>query len=148
MASVGAGAVVGGLMLSAAGDLPRKGLLAVTCAAGFGGVLTAFAVVRSVGGMALLLFALGVLQTTCVASLNTAIQLAVRESMRGRVMSLWTMILFGVSTVGGLVLGMIGDRIGVPQVISLGGCVIIFAAAGVLLRAPELVGTLARTIEA
>ncbi len=148
MACVGGGAVVGGLALSAAGDLRRKGLVAATCAIGFGGVLTTFALVRSVGGTALLLFSLGIFQTTCVASLNTTIQLAVREGMRGRVMSMWTMILFGVSTVGALVLGMLGDRIGVPSALAFGGCVIMVAAAGVLLRAPELVGTLARTVEA
>src|SRR5262249_57992379 len=50
MAAVGCGAVLGGLGLSAAGDLPRKGLVATVSALGFGLVLACFAVVRSPHG--------------------------------------------------------------------------------------------------
>jgi len=142
MAAVGVGAVVGGLGLSAAGDLRRKGLLATVSGLAFGLVLVAFAVVRTVGGTMVLLFTMGVLQTLCVASLNTSIQVAVDEGMRGRVMSMWTVILFGFATVGGLVIGALGDRIGMPLALAAGGALIVIAATSVLFRAPSLVGAL------
>jgi len=148
MAAVGCGAVVGGLGLSAAGDLPRKGLLAAASAVLFGAVLGTFVVVRSVRGTALLFFVMGILQTVCVASLNTTIQLAVDDGMRGRIMSMMTVILFGFATTGGLVVGLLGDHIGVPSALAAGGGVIMVAAIALFVRAPELVGALPRAVEA
>jgi MFS family permease len=144
MGSVGAGAVVGGLGLSAAGDVPRKDLLAVVCAIAFGVALTAFAVVRTAPGIGLLLFVMGVLQTVCVASINTTIQLIVHDGMRGRVMSMMTVILFGFATTGALLIGFVGDRIGVPRALAGGGVVIVLAATAVLARAPAPAGAVER----
>ena len=134
MASVGAGAVVGGLGLSAAGDVSRKELVAVGCAIGFGILLAGFALVRTAARMSPLLFAMGALQTICVSSINTTIQLRVHDGMRGRVMSMMTVILFGLVTAGALLMGFAGDRIGVPRALASGGGVIVLAAAGVLSR--------------
>jgi MFS family permease len=140
MAAVGAGAVTGGLALSAAGDVERKGLLAAVSALGFGLVLGSVVVVRSAWVTAALLYVLGVLQTGCAATLNVTIQVAVDDRMRGRVMSMLTVILFGLSTAGGLVVGALGDRIGVPAALAAGGAVIAVAACAFLLRVPGLVG--------
>jgi MFS family permease len=134
MASVGAGAVVGGLGLSAAGDLPRKDLVAMASAMGFGGALAGLDVVRGARAIALLLFVMGVLQTTCVASINTTIQLTVHDGMRGRVMSMMTVILFGFATTGALLIGSVGDRIGVVHTLAGGGAVIVLAAIVVMGR--------------
>ena len=134
MASVGAGAVIGGLGLSAAGDVSRKELVAVGCAIGFGILLAGFALVRTAARMSPLLFAMGALQTICVSSINTTIQLRVHDGMRGRVMSMMTVILFGLVTAGALLMGFAGDRIGVPRALASGGGVIVLAATGVLSR--------------
>jgi predicted MFS family arabinose efflux permease len=138
MAAVGGGAVVGGLGLSAAGDLPRKQLVASVTAVLFGMALLAFAWVRSVRGFMLLLFLMGALQTACVATLNTSIQMAVHDGMRGRVMSMMTVILFGFATLGGLLVGLVGDRVGVAPALAGGGLVVTLAATASLVRAPAL----------
>ena len=148
MASVGAGAVLGGLALSVFGDVPRKGLVAAVSALTFGVLLTALTVVRTVHGVRLLFFAMGALQVTCVASLNTAIQVAVDDRMRGRVMSMMMVILFGLLTIGGLVLGALGDWIGVRSALAAGGVMVAVAGATALLRAPGLVGVVAAPAEA
>ena len=140
MAAVGAGAVAGGLGLSAAGDLPRKDLTAAGCAIAFGIALSGFVLVRTVLATLLLLFVLGVLQTVAVASLNTSIQTAVHDGMRGRVMSMMTVILFGFATTGALVIGTLGDRIGVSHALAGGGAVIVLVATAVLVRAPAAAG--------
>jgi hypothetical protein len=55
--------------------------------------------------------------------------------MRGRVMSMLAAMFFGLSTLGGLLLGMLGDRIGVTQAIALGGVVCtVFAIARLVRR--------------
>ncbi len=138
MTAVGAGAVLGGLGLSLAGELPRRGLVATLCALGFGVCLSSFAVVPTAFGTGALFFLLGVLGTACVATLNTTIQAAVEDGMRGRIMSMVTVLLFGFGTIGSLVLGMLGDHIGVPRALSLGGGVIVVAAVAALTRAEHL----------
>ncbi len=135
LAAVGAGAVVGGLGLSAAGDVVRKDLAAMGSALAFGVTLAAFAVVRTAYGTAVLLFIMGILQTVCVASINTTIQMTVRDGMRGRVMSMMTVILFGFVTVGALLVGLAGDRIGVARALAIGGVVIAAVALLLFVRA-------------
>ena len=134
LACVGAGAVTGGLGLSAVGDFPRKDLAATWSAVAFGVVLTGFALVGTVRGVALLLFTLGVLQTVSVASINTTIQMTVHDGMRGRVMSMMTVILFGFAATGALLIGFVGDWIGVTRAFAVGGVVITTTATIRLLR--------------
>lgn len=131
MACVGAGAVVGGLGMSALGAVgPRT---AARGAIGFGVVLSTFAALGSVRATMAVLFFLGALQTLTIASMTTTIQTVVHDGMRGRVMSMVTVIFFGFSTAGGLVAGVIGDRLTVPWALASGG-VVTTAVAVVLAR--------------
>ena len=129
MASVGVGAVAGGLAMSAlAGGGAR---LAVRGTIAFGIVLSSLAVVDSVPATMLVLLLLGGLQTMSIAALTTTIQSTVHDGMRGRVMSMVMVIFFGLSTVGGLIAGVIGDRLTVPWALASGG--VVTAAVGVVL---------------
>jgi predicted MFS family arabinose efflux permease len=128
MAAVGAGAVVGGLALSLAGQRGRSPRVTAVGSIAFGLCLLAFDRVRTPESMATLLFALGALQTITIASLTTTIQLHVHDGMRGRVMSMITVIFFGFATLGGVIAGTIGDRIGVPRALAGGGAVTALAA--------------------
>src|SRR2546422_2055089 len=136
MSAVGAGAVAGGLGLSAARDVARKDLVAAGCAIAFGLALSGIVLVRTVPATMLLLFVMGVLQSVCVAPLHTTIQTVVHDGMRGRVMSMMTVILFGFATAGALAIGFVGDRIGGPRALAGGGVVIALVASVVLARAP------------
>jgi len=132
MACVGGGAVMGGLIMS---GLVREGgaLFAVRGAVAFGLVLSGFGVVDTTTGTMLLLFCLGALQTLSIAALTTVIQTSVHDGMRGRVMSMVMVIFFGLSTLGGLVAGVLGDRFTVPGALATGG-VVTAAVAVVLAR--------------
>src|SRR5262249_43387521 len=88
MGCLGAGAVVGGLALGALGDFPRKALLGVLAGASLAALLVAFSMTARLRTAAPILFLLGITQVTCVASLNTTLQVAVVDGMRGRVMSM------------------------------------------------------------
>jgi len=129
MAAVGAGAVVGGVALSVSGDLGRSPWVIGLGSVAFGLCLLAFPAVDSPRRMAGLLFMLGALQTITIASMTTTIQLHVHDGMRGRVMSMITVIFFGFATLGGVIAGAIGDRIGVPNALAGGGLVTAVAAA-------------------
>jgi MFS family permease len=141
LAAIGAGAVAGGVALSAVGEASGGERVAARSALLFGLTLGAFAVVRTAVGIGILIFTLGALQTVAVASINTSIQLAVHDGMRGRVMSMMTVILFGFATTGALVIGFLGDRIGVPGALACGGTVILLVAGRSVARrgsAPEV----------
>jgi predicted MFS family arabinose efflux permease len=138
MSAVGLGAVVGGLGLAAIGDVPRKALLAVAAGAMLALLLVAFSLAATLRAAIPLLFFLGTVQVNCVASINTTLQVKVAENMRGRVMGMLSFALFGLSTLGSVLLGMVGDRIGISSALRLGGLVILAVVAFVTVRAPSI----------
>ncbi|MEW6272498.1 MAG: MFS transporter [Thermodesulfobacteriota bacterium] len=136
--AVGAGAVLGGLSLAYAGDVQHKGLLVVGCSCAFGLLLVLLANVRSFAAALAVLGAAGYAMIVCIASLNTLIQVTVADEMRARVMSMMTVSLFGLPTLGAWILGAIGDRIGITRALSLGGGVVAVMAIAVALMSPEM----------
>jgi MFS family permease len=136
--AVGAGAVVGGLSLAYAGDVQHKGLLVVGCSCAFGLLLVLLANVRSFGAALVVLSVAGYAMIVCIASLNTLIQVTVADEMRARVMSMMTVSLFGLPTLGAWFLGAIGDRIGITRALSLGGGVVAVMAIAIALFSPDM----------
>src|SRR5262249_40175338 len=121
MAAVGAGAVTGGVALSVSGERGRSPSVTTVGSIVFGLAVLGFDRVRTPYSMATLLFVLGALQTITIASLTTIIQLHVHDGMRGRVMSMLTVIFFGFATLGGVIAGTVGDRIAVPRARAVAG---------------------------
>jgi MFS family permease len=134
MASMGGGAVAGGLAVSLRGGRASRPTLIATGAVLFGVALIGFKFAGTPHATALLLVVLGALQTVTISTLTASVQIAVDDGMRGRVMSMIAVLFFGFSTLGGLVLGLLGDRIGVPNALALGGVVTTLFAAPRLLR--------------
>lgn len=60
---------------------------------------------------------------------NTMIQLAAAPTMRGRVMSLWAMAIFGSTLIGAPIIGLTGEYIGPRWGLALGGIAAMAAAA-------------------
>jgi MFS family permease len=136
MASMGGGAVAGGLAVSITGGRVARTALINVGAVLFGVALLCFEFVRTPVATSALLVALGALQTITISTLTASVQIAVDDGMRGRVMSMLAAMFFGLSTLGGLLLGTLGDRIGVTQAIALGGVVsTVFALARLARRA-------------
>jgi len=52
---------------------------------------------------------------------NTSLQTVVPNELRGRVMSLYTLVLLGLIPVGSLLLGAVADVVGSASAIALGG---------------------------
>jgi len=65
-----------------------------------------------------------------MGSSNTLIQSMVPDHLRGRVMSVYSMVFMGMAPFGSLLAGAAADRVGAPWTVAAGG-VICVCAAGV-----------------
>lgn len=113
MASVGVGAVAGALTLGMAGR-PQLPIPAIFTAAviACGGTL-GMSAVRDFRVAALVLLAIGFSAIVLAASCNSALQLTAPDELRGRVMSLYTLVFGGTFPIGAFLVGAISERWGV-----------------------------------
>ena len=121
MASLGAGALIGAIALAIhARERPSLGSIV-----GAGVVLSAavlsMAVVRDVRLAMLLLFTMGASGIVFMASCNTTLQLGAPDSLRGRVMSLYSFVFVGVTPIGSFTMGWIAEHAGVSVAYAIGG---------------------------
>lgn len=123
---MGGGAVVGGLIVASAGPPTPTRLVGV--AAGFGVAVTLTAVMPSIGLVYSVMPFVGVASVATIALSNATLQLHSDPQFRGRVMSLFSMSLIGSTTVGGPIVGFLGDHAS-PRAALLVGAAGAFAAA-------------------
>jgi predicted MFS family arabinose efflux permease len=121
LSAAGVGAVAGGLRLAAvAGRGSQLRILVVAgIALGVGLVLLPFA-----GSFALtlaLMLVVGWGMVTYSATSNTVIQTIVPDLLRGRIMSLYTVVMIGLLPIGSLILGALADRYGTALALGVGG---------------------------
>jgi MFS family permease len=92
----------------------------------------------------LTLFVLGVCHIIFVVSVNSTIQIHAENQMRGRVMSLYTMVNGGTTPIGSLFAGQVAEVAGVNLSIALCGVIGFTAAvivAGIFYRKPVVEGS-------
>src|ERR1700722_16714149 len=109
-ASMGIGAVVGGLLVAARG---RTGLGPLTAAAtAFGGAITLAALAPSLGLELVALAFAGAASISFMSTGNSTLQLTAAPEMRGRVMALWFVAFPGPTQIGGPLVGAVMAVIG------------------------------------
>ena len=128
MAALGVGAVAGALTMGASRSEPSVGTLFLEGAIAGSGLLL-MSTVRHVPVAAALLFVIGYFGIMLVASCNTALQLAAPDELRGRVMSLYTLIWGGVFPFGAFTVGSISEAWGVPMAFAVMGTLALTALA-------------------
>lgn len=128
MTATGIGALSGSLLVANLGGVRRRGRLLLLSIVASGAALMVFTLQRDLGTA--LGFALLVGLTTIVFNgmTNTILQTNSPDHMRGRVMSVFTMIFMGVMPLGQLALGALGSVFGVAEVLFAGGAVAVGAA--------------------
>ena len=77
------------------------------------------------------------LQMACT---NTLLQVMVPDRLRGRVMSLYSMMFIGMGPIGGLLGGALAARIGAPWTVSIGGLICLIGGAIFARRLPAMRG--------
>lgn len=110
----GAGGLVGGNLLLLAGSVQRIAIVLVGCMVGFALLVTIFALSRSMVVATATTFGLGIVFVWYPSTLRTAFQFSATDTMRGRVMSLFSMLgqLLGFGWfVGGALSTWIGPQI-------------------------------------
>jgi len=127
-AAMGAGAVVGGLLVAARGKTGLRPL--VLSALGFG---TALVLATLAPNLPLELVALALAGAGSIAFMsmgNSTLQLNAAPEMRGRVMSLWFVAFQGSTPIGGPVVGATMAAIGPRAGLGLGATVALIVALG------------------
>jgi MFS family permease len=121
MGAVGAGALVGALFLARRAKILGIGriIVAATLTFGIGLMIFSFSPIFSLS--IVLLAGVGCAWMVLIAGCNTALQSLSDDHMRGRVMSLYSMMLIGMAPFGSLLAGWFADRVGAPLVIAVGG---------------------------
>jgi MFS family permease len=121
MGAVGIGALLGSLFLARRAKVLGLGRIIVAAALTFGVGLILFSFSSVFALSLLILGVVGCAWMVLVAGSNTALQSLSDDKMRGRVMSLFSMMLIGMAPFGSLIAGWSADHIGAPRVIEIGG---------------------------
>jgi MFS family permease len=141
-ASMGAGAVLGGLVTATRG---RTGLRTMTMAGALFGMAILLAAVSPALGLEIVaLAAVGWASVTFLATGNSTLQLEAAPNMRGRVMSLWAVAFLGSTPVGGPLIGWVVATSNARIGLGVGG-VSCLVAAGIGLIAMGRLGMLHRS---
>ena len=135
MGATGVGALLGALSLAARAGVKGLSKLIAVCAAGVGPSLIRVAASKMFGLSLLLLLPVGFTMMVQMASTNTLLQSMVPDQMRGRVVSLYTMMFMGVAPFGAFFAGAVANRIGAPWTVAVGGvtCVVGAGVFGLIL---------------
>jgi len=135
--TLGAGAIVGAVLASTgARKIARgKALLVSTSLFGFG--LIGFAAAKPFAVSLAWLLAVGVIESMYATLSATLVQRITEDSYRGRVMSLYNMI-WGLTPIGGLSMGLGAKAVGPAAAIALHGTVIVLVVLALAAAIPKL----------
>lgn len=137
-AAVGGGALVGSLTVASFGRFRRKGLLLTVGSLLFPIGVILFSLSRTLPLSMAALAVVGWSVVTQNATINTLIQSMCPDELRGRVMAVFTLMIFGATPFGSLLAGSIGEAFGPTVGVSLGGVVALVYALSVLVMVPSL----------
>ena len=136
LSAAGAGAMVGAFGLASIKKLKHHGITLIVSGLLFGLSLAAFAVAPSLWAGVALLFVSGVTSTVFGTMIATFIQVAAPREIRGRIMSLYSITLIGLPSLGALGSGAIAQSLGgidgAPHAVLIGAvivCIIVIFAA-------------------
>lgn len=129
-AASGSGALVAALLLAQLGDKIPRGRLLTGAALIYPPLMITFTTMRALPLAMLLLALAGWAGVTAMALTNTLIQSIVPDSLRGRVMSVFTLLLMGLSPFGGMLAGTAAEAVGSVPLVVAGSAVIGWAIVG------------------
>ncbi|HLW84406.1 MAG TPA: MFS transporter [Candidatus Sulfotelmatobacter sp.] len=138
MGAAGVGALLGALTLAMRSGVKGLGRWVTVCCAGFGVSLMLFAASKSFWLSVTLLLPVGYFIMLQMAASNTLIQAMVPDSLRGRVMAVYSMMFMGMAPIGALLGGALSDRLGAPITVAMGGLAAVAGAWWFGLQLPKI----------
>jgi MFS family permease len=127
--AIGAGAVVSGLALSRGTQWLTIGVVRLAAAAG-GALIAILGFLQNFHAAVAVVAALGVILSLCGVGSQILVQTLVDDEVRGRVSSIWGMIAFGGTALGGLVVGAAAAAWGLQDAVIVTG--VLCTAAAIL----------------
>ncbi|MCG8347530.1 MAG: MFS transporter [Chloroflexales bacterium] len=138
-AASGLGALTAALLLAQFSDRVRRGHLVIAALLAYPVFMIGFTLARSLPLAMILLALSGLSGVTAMALINTLIQSIVPDTLRGRVMSVFTLLLMGLSPLGGMFAGVIAEYFGsVTLVVATSAALAWLICLFGILRAPHL----------
>ncbi len=134
MASAGAGAVTGALVVAWLGKFKHMGRTVLTLQIVFGAIVVLFALNRVAWISGVLLFMGGACMVMVFAMISSLVQLIVPNELRGRVMSIYMVAFRGGMPLGSLVAGYAATMTSPPTVLVVNGILLSAVAAWFLLK--------------
>jgi len=134
----GAGALTGALLLASRRGVRGLGRWVAVSAGVFSVLLIVFSYSRWFWVSAALLVPMGFSVMIQMGSTNTLIQSMAPDSLRGRVLAAYSMMLMGMAPIGALVAGFLADRIGAPATVAAGGVTCGIGAAAFAFYLPRV----------
>jgi hypothetical protein len=128
------GTVLGGVSLASSGNPRGKAVLALSSAVLWSIALAALAASRSFAPAFAALVALGAFQAVVSATTITLLQTRVPSEMRGRVMSLNTLLVMGVRPLGDFAAAGAIEAIGAPRTAATAAALVAAVALAVATR--------------
>ncbi len=119
--AVGAGSIVGALLLSGKKNLRGLPIVLFGGVLIFGVFLALFSQIETLWLALVLLFFAGSGRVSVFTANNTLLQTMAGDEKRGRVLSLYIMVFMGCKTLGNLLMGFLADSWGAPFAVLLGG---------------------------
>ncbi len=115
----------------------------------FGSSIIATALMPTLATAAAAMVLVGLFSINLISLGNTMVQLASAAQMRGRVMALWSVAMIGSTTIGGPIVGAVGQHIGARWGLALGGIATVLVAAfsAHTIRAQKRMETAAAVLE-
>ncbi|HVR88777.1 MAG TPA: MFS transporter [Candidatus Limnocylindria bacterium] len=138
LAASGIGSLAGSLVTASLGRFERRGALLTVSAVAFGAILIVFTLQRSLGPALPLLLLLGFVTMLFLGMATTLLQTRSPDHLRGRVMSVQTMMFMGLIPLGSMVMGAIGSVVGIAGGLLTGAIVCTFVALTALVRVAPL----------
>ncbi len=134
MAANGLGAVVGALVVAGMAHGANRNRMIPLSLLAMGAMLVAFGISRSFPASLVISALAGAAVLTTNSLVNTSIQSAVPNHLRGRVMALFIMSFMGLMPVSSIAFGALGEYIGPSNAVLVGSVVLIAWALMLLLR--------------
>jgi MFS family permease len=137
-AAVGVGALIGSLLVASRGRKGNRGALLTAGSLLFPLALMGLALARNYYTALALLLLVGLGFVTQNVQANTLVQTIAPDELRGRVMSVYSLMFFGTAPFGSLLAGAVAQAIGSSRAIAVGATLSLLFALGVILFAPQV----------
>ncbi len=134
LSAVGVGAVAGALLVASLPARAQRGRVLTIGNLGLPFLLLVFAGSRSFAFSFLLMLLIGMGQVMQNAMANTLLQISAPDHLRGRVLSLYSLVTQGMTHVGGLQAGLAADWLGAPLSLGLGAAIALSYGSFVAVR--------------